>query len=468
MRADAKTRYRIQGTIAGCPLSHRVIASVEWERDDPRSISAELAFLGSREERLEVLGWISNYRGSEFVINYLDDEAATLQLRNAHWLRLNEDGALISAFEVRVDFPRPEASMALHGGVTARLVPSGILTVPATIESRPNGCLEVVPLFKDPVLFNVGLGNWRMAAAWDTHEDSAYGNRRRVQTERAIISGELSGHGCHTMEALHEQVETALSAICTLLSLCYRQPVHFYEVQYLLFWDATKEQPRCRPQARYNRAQKSLRDHDACLIGTENLVRGGFQRLMDSYHTANAEGGLSQAIAFLSSSYDEGIIETKFLLAFTTLELLVGICGNKQYVKLPGPVKRSTHEFLRTLVDKYGCVEDVRIIRSKLGDLLRPPIADRIIRIIEERGIETADIYPIATADGVRAATRIRNDLVHKALVRDYDDLVISGIRIRALAERLLLHLLQWPMEQLDHSHNRELSCIIDKECVGK
>ncbi len=445
-----RVRHRVQGAIADGKVAHRVIAHVAWDQSNPSEILAECELLGDSNEVCATEEYLKAHQGDELLIRDLENGARSIQFPRAFWHQMDGSRAIFVVDEVRIDFQVPPPTTPTRYWFNAQLTPSGIATRPCIVSPHPNGAIEVKGAGSGVVEFESGFGGREIAEAFQYHSDRKFGNDIRVSTQGTAISGEIALAPGSTLTEAHGRLVAELTVACRILSMCFRLPVQFYDIRYSEEWTESMDRPPLNACVRFRRPTRELGEWDRPLIDLRHLMGGGFQRLLDAWTTANDDDRMSRAVSFLSTSYTEDLLEASFILAFAALELTIELCDHDRKKRLTPKIKRKIDEFLGELAAIPGCGQAADVARKKLGELLRRPIAERIISTVEVLKIEVGNISSFPFEEIIGRATKIRNALVHSALVTDSDAMHVAGVRIRALTERLLLHTLGWPVTELD------------------
>jgi hypothetical protein len=282
-------------------------------------------------------------------------------------------------------------------------------------------------------------------------------------------SGALEVKDPHSIVIIHDELLNVLDDLSLLLSFCCRVPVTYYQVKYF------QVEPRSHPY--YNESifrrmlwnpPKKARDNE--LIDVRNLSGDGLETLLRSFRNSTIKTEIRRVIQFLSASYRSTSIETSFFLCFSLLDSLTGSITKDSKINnilRPSTWKRLEDE-IRKLIDNnlHGVVDGdiISLVKEKLPELKRAPIGSRMRLVCEQLGVRTNDLWLKVPFDfGIDQACTIRNTLFHGAACSDYGEMYKATIRLRILAERIILKLLDWPEDRLFKFHEEPLQRLIDR-----
>jgi hypothetical protein len=250
-----------------------------------------------------------------------------------------------------------------------------------------------------------------------------------------------------------------------VLSLCYRQPVDYYEIQYIPDPDAHRDHDLPELLVRRKREAPVKKTGTDELINFRNLIDGGLDRLLKSYRKFCCKEDIGRGIQFLASSFRIVTLESSFFLAYSALECVASAVSEEPHFLIKsGPWKRVENS-MRKFIDKLSVAEDfvdvANQMKDKLPELRRATSANRISEMCRKLGVETSDIWPNnGFTSGLNRATKMRNDLFHSALCASTEDLSKNLIRIRTLTERMILKALCWPDDEIWRWYDQDMKWI--------
>lgn len=265
----------------------------------------------------------------------------------------------------------------------------------------------------------------------------------------------LKTDGTQSLKSIVQDAQNDLKDICLMLSLVSRQKVQWYEITARSY--KSKDISNTLPTAKRRVGGLTSRysEHEDPLIDQRDLVHGGFRDLLSRFQCCQHREMLRRAIAFEIASHEiGGGLESNYILCYSALEAIAGETLSadssihrympSQWKLLRRTLEKTIAEFaenqrlLSTLVD---------YTQKRLPGLARPAIADVILHLTQSLSIKVDDLWPdgVPFDQGLRAALRIRNLLVHRAIIVDANAMHDNLVRLQALTERFILKLLGWP-----------------------
>jgi hypothetical protein len=451
MSESNETRFNFHGAlpVPGHPPSE-FTATVSFPRWDPTVLSVQLLWIGSDEQRARGAAALGHLGQNYVWLESLDPIQGPVELLGIDQVSTTSNGSYVHCSTVRVQAVQVgitdnawEARRDVQ--FTARLQPSGILKWPTLHEQSFTGEISLRRVEDGAV--RLQLDNTSIEGATTYEYDGAIENGNKVtkQVQRATLMGMARTEPGQSLYGLHEKLKSDLADVCTALSLCYRQPVDYYELEYRLT-DSVGPAWIRQYRRRWTSIKTRLRGDELIYIGA--LTDGGLQRLASSIQQFHRAADLRRAITFLSGSYAASP-ETAFFMAFSAMETIVACCLNDDngYVVGSSAWDRIRHELQRTINGLAGTDENIRrSLGEKLPELRRVTLARRLKVACERFSPRVDDLWiDISFDEGVRRATNIRNGLFHAANSKVEDTVGGDLIRIRTFTERLLLKLLSWP-----------------------
>lgn len=455
MKKETARRLQFRGHLkTGNEITHQIVSTIEYELHDPTTLKVDLLPLGDENERMAAIRYLRRLPYNHLWL--FSDEASgpSVEVRGIHRLSLDKSRASIGATAVQVGITAEPQARDTTWHLKAELTPSGILDVPGVQELSDTGDVIFEPLVKGAIEVSTGLGTLQVGSRYDHYESEEYGDKIIHTVQRASITGSIDIPKGEDLFSINNALREEVKNICTLLSLCYRQPVDYYEIKYSESRETTTEKERRKAllRRRLNSQEKKNREEE--LIDYENLIDGGLNRLLQAYNSSTHKEELSRAIRFLAASYKMNPLESSYFLAYSALDLLAST-GKADNIYLLGAskwkkVEKLLREYLDSLAKAQGIAAVVDQIKGKLPELRRASGDHRITEACRALSVNTSDLWPgEGFEDGLKLATRIRNELFHSALLESPQELSKHLVRVRILVERLLLKILEWPDEKI-------------------
>jgi hypothetical protein len=451
---DTVYSLQFRGTLqinenSSCPI----VATIEFELHDPTSQKIDLHLIGSQKENQFASSYLRNFLRRDRLL--LKNEEVLSQSVEVCGIRGYEVAGLhasIVADLIQIGLSKelpitPNADFFMK----AELTPSGILVQPKTKELFYTGDTRVSPIVAGKIEVPSKFGILEVAQRYAHYHSTEYGNDITHSVERLSITSTLSDNSGQDWFSINQTIEQEVRAICRLLSFCYRQPVHHYEIEY--FRHASGN-PRKRIWRRRLSAPESTIKQQDELINYRNLINGGLERLLRNFENAQRADEIARVIDFLSSSYKMVTLESSYFLAYSALDLVASIHDpESQYLFKSGKWKKLEkvlRDYLDSIADSHSITGVVNELKQKLPELRRMSGDSRIIKACNALNINTSDLWPNEGFEvGLKTATGMRNDLFHSALAEDTSELFKHLVRVRTLVDRLLLKILDWPDDQI-------------------
>jgi hypothetical protein len=312
-------------------------------------------------------------------------------------------------------------------------------------------------------------GIFEVAQRYAHYHSTEYGNDITHSVERLSITSTLSDSSGRDWFSINESIEQEVRAICRVLSFCYRQPVHHYEIEYFRLASGN---PRKRIwRKRLSEAESTLKQDE--LINYRSLIDGGLEKILHSLRNAERAEEISRVIDFLAGSYKMVTLESSYFLAYSALDLVATIYDpDSLYLFKSGKwkkIEKSLRSYLDSIADSHSITDILDEVKQKLPELRRTSGDSRIIKACRALGVNTSDLWPRQGFEsGLKSATGMRNDLFHSALTEDSQALFNHLVRVRTLVERLLLKILAWPDDQIWVWYDQNLKYVNQRSSESK
>jgi hypothetical protein len=293
----------------------------------------------------------------------------------------------------------------------------------------------------------------------DYEEARVGGNKVLLQIARPAMVRSLKTDGSQSLKSIIEGATSDLKDICLMLSLAFRQKIQWYEI--IVETYKSQERPRLIPRAKRRSAvpDHHYSEREDPLIDHRDLVQGGFKTLLDMFQSCEHREMLRRAIAFqVSSRNNDGGLESSYILCYSALEAIVSEAALRSDTL--SRFRPAQWKNLRRLLEKtvgefggsHGLNTDlIEAMRNRLPVLARPAFSEELFRITRSLGVKVDDLWPepIGFERGLRQALKIRNSLVHRAVIVNPSAMYENLVRLRSLTERLILKLIGWPNEKV-------------------
>lgn len=255
------------------------------------------------------------------------------------------------------------------------------------------------------------------------YEDSSVSNNPAIlRIERPTIGRFFKANGTESLKQIMDRTVKDVDDITSLLALCSREPIGWYEISI----DTTSNTTGLYPRAKRRRSSIRSDAHSNRLdplIDHRDLIDGGLKRLLDAYRASRYRDSIARALSFEIGSRDESTIESAYALCYMALEAVVDDLSNQK----------------------------------KRGSL-----ADAVKQVADTWAIRVDDLWPASVGflNGLREASRLRNDLFHRASASELDLLHKNLVRLQVLVERMILKVLDWPDEKIWRWHDQDVKWV--------
>jgi hypothetical protein len=261
-----------------------------------------------------------------------------------------------------------------------------------------------------------------------------------------------------------DEIETSIEDSLLILSFVSRQWVRSYETT--LETQAHGEGATShRSSVRRRIVPVTAPWDDFFLIETKELIEGGFDTLVKSLRSSPLREALSRAIAFEVASRDVHSLESTMVLCHAALEAVIGGLDDRNpaidhSVIESKNVRDAIADAIKTVLAKFQVPDETsKSVLKKVPELERAPIADLVVHHTERLRVNTQDLWPdsIGFEQGLRAALKRRNALVHAATIEKPNEAYEDMMRLQILTERIILHALEWPAEKVSVYHDQPI-----------
>ena len=440
------------------------VVELQFGKYDPRSISVRLHLLGSEERRQQTFRKLDNLGRNHCTLYPAPPAKQVVELLGIAGMQFSGEPLqtiTIDCASVEVGISNELVSVAPKYWVTAQIVPSGILIQPSVLSFHPSGEVKRERGGDYDIIVAVTRGTVNARAIYERATGAEFGNAITKLIQRTIVTGEIAGRADESLTQIHEQFRSDLNDVCLVLSLCYRWPVTFYEIEYFDSRYAPVDGGYLRRAVAVPRRAPSSH---VGLLHVGDLIDGGLGILSDAFRSAPMRHELGRAISYLAHSYAEEGIETAYFTAFSAFETTVAAAeGSRMYVLKASRWKRLCDRLIAA-IESFAVDEKIaeaersdllEALGEKLPEVRRVSLRRRVHALVASLNIDVTDLWlpEVGFDSGLRRATTSRNDLFHAAKLTDVDTLQGDLVRIRVLTERIILRLLNWPDSKIWPRH---------------
>ena len=441
---------RFRGNIKNADVQFpEFAATLGYDRFDPTTLSTELFLLGSEDDCRRAETLLRYFPQNLRCLNNLDSPIDSVELFDIYKVSRSRTVVTIEAREMRVGLTDEPLESDETYSVIVELQPGGLVSFPEMATMHCTGEIRHEQVETGRVSFASSFGELEVSTRYTFYSTVELGDEVTHRVLRCGVAGSLKVPKGASLFDLNESFCSDLDKVCVALSLAYRQPVDYYEIQYY------EDRPAPDGESRSPFLRRRLRDHKQKrsgdeLINVRSLSDGGLQQLVDAIYSARESVGIVRAIGFLAAS-SEASLETAYFMAFAAMETIVDACleGQERTVLGSSQWKKAERK-LKSAIDFLALGPPGEVVKSKLPELRRRSLSDRMKLACDRLKPKLDDLWPAEGLEvGFKRAAEIRNGLFHASEAHEVPDMAKDLLRIRTLAERLLLRELRWPDENI-------------------
>lgn len=304
-----------------------------------------------------------------------------------------------------------------------------------------------------PFTWTTALGNFKAALHYAYDAVTLHGSQATVTVRRPTLYLDVpEERRVSDVSAAFDSLAEELRYFLRLLSFLSRRHVDWAAMHLVTHWKDERG-GRFHDSDRWHLARPSRRTFLDPLVVPYRMHESSLDDMMKKFHSVPFKESVYLSIGFLLDTFEEGPLEDAVLSVFTALETIVtGITeAEGRGVILPRPafqelrqrLKRTAEEFLAGLGNEAPSPEMQEYLLAKLGDMNRPPVVERVIDVLDTRGVRWRQPWSQGTdaAQELRQAYRRRSILAHTGKVEDYRVAREDCLRLHTLTERLIFKL---------------------------
>lgn len=429
-----------------------VAVSISYDKLDATSLDITLTVISEANNLRDIHEKIYINRGNNLLIENAWNAGETLTICEVYGIPKNNAGIItVSARSILSGIRNkiiPECSKCI---IEAKLSPGGLLSKNSCTIHHQNGSVEIHELDIEVSYWNTDLGKIYISKKSEFFKDKIFNKDGLLRVDCTSAFLELTDVCDLCLSDFHESFTKHLDVICSVLSLAYRVPVQPYEISYIFIFIENNPHPELilptlqRFRLLENQEQTTVEP----LLASWNLDGDKFHKIANAIYNNRISNAISKSILYLSISRTK-YLEEAYFLCFVSLEFIIGEISksNNIITSIPsGPWKRielKLRSCIKCIISKLSTddatLEYYEDILIKLPELKRHSFNNNLLKVINALDVSTEGLWEgINFKDGLKNATKIRNQLFHIGEVSSFSDMHSNLVRLRFLSERILL-----------------------------
>lgn len=282
-----------------------------------------------------------------------------------------------------------------------------------------------------------------------------------VQIRKCQIMLNVTPHSrAISLKDLFTELEDILDEPLLIISLLSRKSVTWYAARAsFLSKDYEVERHRDAIARRQHQSSTDINNLQFNLpVHLQALKEEAFQVMLRKYDSSPLKNTIRQTIQYLLVSYERGYFEARLGLVYAALETLIDglskyhnmtyLMRSNQFKKLSKELEEAIfcklNEILEDVIQKKVSDEEIaKGIIGKLPELRRPPIRERLLKLLEMYKLSKIRMRSdLSTA--LEGILERRNHYIHQGII-DYDKQVNDFYLLQELIELWLLTLVDCP-----------------------
>ena len=347
---------------------------------------------------------------------------------------------------------------------TVELTPSDILKSDSSMSSSYDGTITRAPNYEGDVTWRTESAEAQLHSRYVYEDSAVFDSKATIQIYRPAVVFQFEESEINDLSEVSRIVERELTWVCVALSLCYRKRVTWYKLSFQVVQENGTPLVGLSPLVRRRISEKPNTGKVNELINHFNLVNGGFEELLNQLRESCLSDCIVRSIRFLSASTDNNYVEMNYLLVIAALECFCNgyLSQSGKQMEIPSKfakkIKNALSKTINELRNDEIPAEWLDIAKSKLPELKRPTTFSSIQCCCQELRVTFGDLWNVREpSDGLKLALKNRNHLVHQANSASPRELYPDTVRLRILAERLILSFIGWDLDKLSIWHAEEL-----------
>ncbi len=315
---------------------------------------------------------------------------------------------------------------------------------------------------RNGIKWNTPLGLAELIDHYDYVEDKVGIDAATIRIRRCQAHLVIKPKGRYSLEKLIRGLPDAFDETFWFISFLSRKRIVWHSVEVNAFPSEGSSEFREAVAHRQSwlgflEEQRYEQTSIDILLKINELRNGLFEKLHENFMASPYKTLIRRTIPFLIMSYEQGYFESHIANTYSALETMVaGLSSDAdQDVGLllsTGDFRHLTKKLkdvIRAEIDD-GDIQDG--ISSKLGELNRRPILDRLTTLLERYQVPMAQLWPPDSniKEQLHQIIKRRNLYIHQGRIDDFHQYYRDYTRLRILVELWILKLLECPDEAIN------------------
>lgn len=449
---DQTQVIKFKGTIISPEkFKEKVFVKVKYDKLDVTNLDIELSIIANEKRCHEVSSGVS--KANDIVIENDWEPGTFLKLHDIFGASYSASELKISANSISYGIKRHCLSLDEKVFVTAKFTPGGLLVKPSSRTFYPDGNIKIEGRSYKDSYWETEIGTFNVSGAYEYFSDRTYEREMTTLVNATHAHIEIKPGLFSNLEDAFEKVYEKLLLVNSALSLAFRVPVMFYEIEFLIQKNDRINNNSIFPLFKRFKLQKNQkRYHDTTLMHSTNLTGKKFHHLTTALQNDNLSNALTKTIQFLSLSRDQ-TLENGYFYCFLALDYIIDEVLKKNGIRTSIPdrpwkkIRRNLKGCIQSN-EEGGGIYSSEIIK-KIPELKRYSFTTKVLDASKVLRLNTKGLWERKTfEEGIKEAAMIRNKLFHKGHVDSYDAMFENLMRLQFLIERIVLRIIKWKPSQ--------------------
>ena len=250
------------------------------------------------------------------------------------------------------------------------------------------------------------------------------------------------------IETFEDALGQDLQDICVILALIGRRHAAWHSISIL----SLMEDGHVETAVSHRPGPPPVDSRDvAPLIHSKPFGAEAFHSLLENFRAHDLKATIEAAVVYTTAYYNSEYDDARLVYAFTALEALVNgwSASRNEDVLVSDRDFATLRSVVQPVVRRWAKAEGLdtatrKQLYAKIGELRRPPIIPRVVRIVDSLSIQWDDLWEAGAglAASLEQAYGRRSQFLHQGTLPEWPSARRDAIRVAVLAERIVFALL--------------------------